>query len=245
MTISARYHAFFLLVISMATLAGCAGIKAKPARFAGFIPQENLVHLKEVPFHKVWFKEDVDWTRYTEICITPVHTDYLLKMNWWKRAERPASIKNDVKKLAEYTEGVLKEAFRDDPKHRFQVVDQPGPATLVGEFALVEVVPSKIFLNTLCHMPLIGWPVFAIRQVAVKSTVAFEARVRDGGTGGIVALLADREAEKMAFFNVQDFTWYGHAQSIIREWADQFVKLANKKDEEVIKDSSPGTLKLW
>jgi hypothetical protein len=60
-----------------------------------------------------------------------------------------------------------------------------------------------------------------------------------------VAQVADRESEKFSIVNVKDLTWYGHAKSILREWADQFVQMANKPPGKKLKDSPPFDLKPW
>ena len=82
-------------------------------------------------------------------------------------------------------------------------------------------------------------------QSAVPDYFAFEARMRDGATKEIVAMFADRESQKYSPVNIKDLTWYGHARSIIREWADQFVRMANKQPGEIIKDSPPFDLRPW
>ncbi len=210
---------------------------------AGFITAENLTHSPKYPFQKVWFKDNVDWSRYTEIHIAPVNTNHLLAMDWWKKVERGAWVEEDVEKLAQYTRNTFQEAFGEDEKRRFTVVEVPGPRTLIGEIALVEVVPSKVTLNLIGYAPFVGTAAKLLRSTTSKSSVAFEARVRDGDTGEIVALFADREWEKAAPVNVKDLTWYGHAESILWEWAHQFVKVANRKSGEAVKDSEPFTLK--
>ena len=84
-----------------------------------------------------------------------------------------------------------------------------------------------------------------VQTATTHSTVAFEGRMRDGATNEVVAMFADRESEKFSIVNVKDLTWYGHAKSILREWADQFVKIANKQPGEIVKDSAPFDLKPW
>ena len=82
-----------------------------------------------------------------------------------------------------------------------------------------------------------------LETATTKSTVAFEGRMKDGETKEVVALFADRESQKYSPVNVKDLTWYGHARSIIREWADQFVRMASKAPTEIIKDSPPFDLR--
>jgi hypothetical protein len=171
-------------------------------------------------------------------------------MTWWEKLERGEKVKEDAKELAGYARGVFEEAFRKDPHHRLTVVEKPGPDTIVAEFALVEVIPNKVVLDALGYAagPVAGAAGTAaanVQTAATHSSVAFEARFKDGGTDEIVAKVADRESEKFSIVNVKDLTWYGHAKSIIREWADQFVQMANQKRGQIIKDSEPFDLKPW
>jgi uncharacterized protein DUF3313 len=245
---ASRATALLILLVAAWGGVGCIQ-KAKPASPAGFIPDKDLQKPVDLPFQKAWEKTG-DWNRYTEIYIAPWNTDYLRQMTWWEKLERGEKVKEDAKELAGYARGVFEEAFRNDPKHRFVVVEQPGPKTLVAEFALVEVVPNKIVLDALGYAagPAVGAAGTAaanVQTATTHSTVAFEARMRDGATNDIVAMFADREAEKFSIVNVKDLTWYGHAKAILREWADQFVKIANKQPGEIVKDSPPFDLKPW
>ncbi|HMB94695.1 MAG TPA: hypothetical protein VKK61_01515, partial [Tepidisphaeraceae bacterium] len=92
----------------------------------------------------------------------------------------------------------------------------------------------------------IGAGITAIRSVAQdQSTVAFEARILEASDNQTVVMLADREAEQAAVVTVRGLTWYSHAQSIISQWASQFVQTTNQKPGQIIKDSDPFTLQPW
>lgn len=242
-----RFRPIPLLVLSAALAA--AGCKAKPGPDAGFIPPENLEKPYDLPFHKAWRKPNLQWERYTEIYVAPFNTDYLREMTWWDKLERGEKVKEDAKELAIYAQRTFEDAFRNDPNHRLRVVEQAGPQTLVAEFALTEVVPNKMVLDALGYAagPVagpVGSAASTAQTVTTRSTVAFEARFRDGETKEVVALFADRESEKSSLVNLKDLSWYAHARSIIKEWADQFVELANKP-RGTIKDSSPFDIRPW
>jgi hypothetical protein len=240
-----------LLGLAAAAIGGVGCIqKAKPASPSGFIPEKELEKPSDLPFQKAWRKKDLDWGHYKEIYVAPWNVEYLRQMTWWERLERGEKVKEDAKELAGYARGIFEEAFRKDRKHRFQVVEQPGPNTLVAEFALTEVVPNKIVLDTLGYAAgpvagAAGTAAATVQTSATHSTVSFEARMKDGGTNEVVAMFADRESEKFSLVNVKDLTWYGHAKAILREWADQFVKIANKQPGDIIKDSAPFDLRPW
>ena len=77
--------------------------------------------------------------------------------------------------------------------------------------------------------------------------MAFEARLRDVRRQDILATVADREEEQSDPLGAKGLTWYAHAYRIIDNWAQQFVKVANRDRaaNEVIDDTKPFTLKPW
>ena len=229
-------------LLGLALLAGC---KAAPIAGAGFVDYGKMTVPSDLPFHRAWVDPAVDWNRYRRIQIAEINTDHLPRMEWARQTGKVERVREDAQKLAIYAKGTFERAFREDPHHRLEVVDQPDGETIIFELALVEIVPSKVALNTLCYAPFVGTAARIFRGWKHRSTVAFEARMRDGATGAVIAQFADREAEKAAVINVKDVTWYGHAESIIAEWARQFVRIANRKPGEAVRDSEPFTLKPW
>lgn len=230
------------LLLLLPALAGC---KAAPGASAGFVDEARMTQPVDLPFQKAWIDPAVDWQRYRRIQIAPVNTDHLPEMEWAKQVDRREKLREDAGKLAGYAQEIFVRAFQEDPDHRFEVADQPDAETVVFELALVEIVPSKLGLNTLCYTPFVGTVARLFRGMKHRSTVAFEARMRDGATGQVIALFADREAEKTTLINAKDATWYGHAESILAEWAQQFVRVVNRKPGEAVRDSKPFHLKPW
>ncbi len=233
-------------LIALVLACGCA-MKAPPSLGRGFVPMATLSKNDELPFHKVWYKPGVDWQQYHTIYVARVNTDYIQKLSWWKALGTGHRLNEDLPKLAAYTQQAFKQALKDDPSHRFVVLeDQKDDAhTIILEVALTEIVPSKVVLNALGYAPFVGAAARIIRGTSARSTVAFEALIRDASTDEPLAAFADREAEKFAPVNVQDLTWYGHARAIIKIWASQFVQVLNHKPGERIKESKPFTLKPW
>ena len=203
----------------------------------------------DVGFNKFWRKPGVNWTHYNQIYVAPVNTSYMLSMTDWQKGERKAQIEQDVRDVAVRARGTIAKAFREDPRHRFRVVDNPAndPQTLVLEVALTEIVPSKILLNAAGYAPFyVGEGVTVVRMVAQdKSSAAFEARVRDAHTGEIVLLAADREAEQLAPVDVRGLTWYGDVDGIIAEWSKEFVQLSNAKPGEKVAAMPTFRLQPW
>lgn len=223
------------IVLTSATLIGC---RAAPARNAGFADPKLMKPDPAVGFTQFWRKPGVDWKHYDKLYVAEVNTSYMLKMTDWQKGERKGQIEQDVRALAGRSRGMIVKAFREDPHHRFRVTDiQTDDArTLVLQVALTEVVPSKVLLNAVGYAPFyVGTGVSVVRTIANdKSSVAFEARVRDAATGEIVMLAADREAEQFAPVDVRGLTWYSDAEGIISEWSKEFVLLANAKPGEKV-----------
>jgi hypothetical protein len=242
----AQRRAAPLLVLIAALFAGC---KAKPAQPAGFADESLMAHDRSVPFDRFWRKPGVELARYKQLYVADVNTAYMLQQTDWQKGERKQQIEQDVQALRVRTRDALVKAFREDPNHRFTVVDTPtnAPDALIFEMALIEVVPSKVTLNALGYAPFgVGLTLNALRTIGNdKSTCAFESRTRDASTGEILMLAADREAEQMAIVDLRGLTWYSHVDGIVKDWAKQFVQVANQKPGQVIKDTSKFRLQPW
>lgn len=239
-----------LVVVVMVSigLSGCQSMKAEPSKGAGFVPMDEMSKRADLPFQKVWVKAGVDWNQYKTIYIKDVNTEYLLEANWWQKNFRREDMERDARNIAQYMQDKFKEAFRTDSKNRFQVVPAPQPGSLTLELAITELAPSNPVLEAMSIAAPYGSGVAvqaAAKESGAKATVAFEAKINDTGTGNVLAMMADREQGKVAPVNLRALTWYGEANVIIDEWADQFVQIANKRPGETVKDSSPFTLKPW
>jgi Protein of unknown function (DUF3313) len=229
-------------------LSGCAeALKASPSTGAGFVPVEQMGPKADLPFQKVWFKENVDFKRYKSIYIAPVHTNFLLQSNWWQQNFRQGQMQEDLATMAQYMRDEFKTAFANDPSRHYQVVEAPQPDTLTLELALTELVPSNVALSILEYAPYGGGAAVKVMEkvTGAESTVAFEARMKDSATGDTLAMFADRQVKKIRIIDLKAFAFYAHDRLIIREWAEQFVKLANQRPGEVIGGASPFTLSPW
>jgi hypothetical protein len=228
-------------------VSGCAALKAAPSKGAGFVPVAQMAPREDLPFQKVWFKGDVDFKPYKSIYIPVVHTDFLLQSNWWQQNFRQGRMQEDLATMAHYMQQECKAAFRNDPYHRFQVVDAPQKDSLILELALTELVPSNVALSVLEYAPYGGGTAVRVmeRATGAESTVAFEAKMKDSASGDTLAMFADRQVKKIRIIDVKAFTWYAHGKDIIKEWAGQFVKVSNQRPGEVIEGSRAFTLMPW
>jgi len=219
-------------------------LKAHAAKPAGFIDIRNMtVNPREYPFHRAWVKEGVDFSQYKKVYIAPVNTAYIFEISWPQKAGGKTSIEEDLDTLAKFTHNAFIDAFKNDPEKKFQITEAPAPRTLVIEFAIVEVVPSKGFLKSVSYASGLMGPIGVAggligRKFLTTSSAAFEARIKDGGTDEVIATFADREQEKTAIIKIKDFSWYEQAEGIIEDWADQFVQIFQREPNQRVKDSS-------
>jgi hypothetical protein len=241
--------ACFGAIVLAAAAAALVGCKAEEAKSTGFTDAKLMARDPQLPFQKAWWKPGVDFRKYKKVYVADVNTAYMLKNTTWQNGERQGDIEKDVKYLADYTKVTIEKSLREDPKHRFQVIDAPSNEgdTLAVEVAITEVVPSKVVLNALGYAPFgVGIAITAVRFVAKdQSSAAFEARVRDGASGEVIAMAADRESEQFAPISVRGLTWYSHAKTIIDHWARQGVLVANRKPGETVKPADTFTLQPW
>ena len=244
-----RSFAGLLLWLACAAFAALPGCRAKEAPNTGFTTAELMNHDPTLPFHKGWLKPGFDFRDYKKLYVGDVNTDYMLKQTDWQKGERKSQIEQDVKELAVYAKRSIEKAFREDPKHLYQVLDAPTSDldALVFEMAITEIVPSKVVLNALELAPFwIGTGVSAVRAAGGdRSSAAFEARLRVASTHEIVAMSADREVQQFAPVSVRGLTWYSHAKAIIDLWSNKFVEVANRKPGERVKAIDTVTLKPW
>jgi hypothetical protein len=223
-------------------------LKAPPAPGAGFVPMQQLTNDPKLPFDKAWIEPGVDWGRYRTLYIAPVNTDYLMRANWWQESIRADQIRQDVQDMAIFMRTQFIRAFQNDPHRRVRVVMAPEPGSLTLALAITELVPSKVLLNIIKIAGPYGSGLAATaleRGVEAQSTVAFEARVKDTDTGQTVAMFADRQYATARPIDLKGFTWYGNAEDIVSEWAEESVAMANRRPGETIRPASTFSLKPW
>ena len=131
-----------LITLTVAMMVGC---KAAPAPSVGFADPNKLKPDPNIPFNKFWRKPGLDWNTYDKIYVADVNTAYMLNLTDWQKGERQADIEKDVKTVADYARDAVKKSLKEDPRHRFTVLDAPtkDPHAVVLEVALIEVVPQQ------------------------------------------------------------------------------------------------------
>jgi hypothetical protein len=225
--------------------------KAKPAPDSGFLadPDKMEARTNRFPFERFWCDFEA-LSNFTQIKIAPVDTEHVVEMDWWKSMGKLGRVRGDDfeedrQSLAQYMQEAFAKAIKEDPKQWLELVDTVGSNTQVLELALVEVVPTKAFLNAASKAGGFFVPGGGSAAMFGKGSVAMEGRVRDASTDEIVCMFADREKDKSSPASVADITWYRHARHIIDEWARQYAEITSARDPLAVTDSLPFTLKPW
>jgi hypothetical protein len=239
-------------------LAGC---RARPAPDSGFLRDSKLMAAdKAAPFNRIYRNPKFDEGRFTEIYVAPVNTDYVMAQNIWEKASlasvNPEEVRKNVRLTAEYLRRAYIKAAEDDPHGRFKVVDTPGPRTLVLETAVVQLVPSKAELQALSLVPVgfvgaIGSGVMAGGSLLTgsedqgKGVIAMEGRTRDGATGEVVWMFADREHPPTAIVDIKALFWWEPVKPICDAWARQFIQLQNNPRAAKVESIPNFQLLVW
>ncbi|OGV39398.1 MAG: hypothetical protein A2020_09230 [Lentisphaerae bacterium GWF2_45_14] len=229
-------------VCGLFVVLALSGCKAEPVEEKSpFLPNpEKLQTIEGAAVQKVWKDPTVSLLEYDKVIVVPVFTEKQLNKSWLERNNIRHMLGDDEKDLiefAKYTEESFKRAISRDK--RLTLVDKPGKNTLILELALVKVVPGKPIIGALGNLSnltpfgLILVPVKvgakAGTDSGMQASVAIEGIVRDSQTKKVIGMFADREKQKAAVFNFNDFRTYSNLKQIVDEWADQFVQAINRK----------------
>ena len=235
-----------LLALLCTTMAVSVGCKTEDASKTN---TNQMAANTAVPFHRAWVKPGFDKSKYSTVNVAPVNSAYMLKMTQLPAGVPKEKITSDTQVLAVYAEQALKKAFRADPNQRMDVTTPRtnAPGTLIIEAALIEVVPSKLVLNSLNLPPFsVGTSAGYLGNSAKDvTTVTLEARIRDAATGEVVATMSDRQGYQMDTVSDRDLKWYSTAETAIDQVADKFVEVANRKPTDQAAYSTPITLQPW
>jgi len=224
-----------LLAVSSVAVVGC---RAKALPDAGFLDKPELLKPNQrLPFNAAWIKDDADLLGYKKVYVAPVDTTHLLKLDWWQRAAiAPGDQQKWAGELAQYFQDRMKEQFTDDDQNKYQVVDTPDDETLIIELAIVEVVPTKVWLNA------IG---YALLGAVDQGETGFEGRLRDGKTKQVIAEFKDHEYGQFDLVSIRDLEWAAHSRHTIRTWTDDLEEICYLQPDGTVSEMSPVTLMPW
>ena len=228
------------LTATLATVAiAQAGLlKASPAPPSDFLehPQRMGTDPERTPFDKVWRNPSPRaWERvqgYDRVVIAPVNTAYL-KAHPLQR--------EDVEKMAAYMRSQFQQEFARGGHYR--VMQQPGLKTLVLELALVQFRPTNVPGNVLSTGAGVVVPgANLVGSQLTHGNIAFEAKLRNGANGELLAEYADRESDKLSLLSFRDYSQYAHARRAVQDWAHEMRVLATTPRNQKVSGAMRVTL---
>ena len=173
------------------------------------------------PFDKAWFNPSTRaWDRvqgFDRVVIMPVNTSYLM-VTPRQRA--------DAQRMAAYMREEFQNEFTKGGKYR--VMLQPGGRTLKIELALVQLKPTNVPGNVIGTGAGVVVPgAKLIGSLLTHGNIAFEAKLRNGGTGELLAEYADRQNDKLTLLSFRDYSANAHSRRAIQDWAKQVEELTS------------------
>jgi len=235
-----RFYGFALPLAGLALLAvgGCSWFHDDgpapvyiPASY-GPIMKANREN-KTLGMSQEWTKAG-QLGRYCRVKVVIVIPGQQRDASWSARKDLRSLVhsqEDDLNELAEYARNAFRNAFQKS--RYFQLTDQEDASTLILEFAIVEAVPNKTFLNTaffissLPPLNLVTAPVsFAKNHLfcADDGMTAMEVVMRDGQTKEIVSVLAEQSKGPSALlFDAKQFSAYANAHEMIDQWSGDIV----------------------
>lgn len=226
-------------------------MKADPAPDSGFIKDPAVMSPWEERaafVQRIWFKDQKQHyatrDRFRKIRFLPTRTDFLQDAGWWDQinAAGQKEYREDTIEMAKFADDTLRQVFQDDPTKRFVVSETTDSRTVVYEFAIVELRPTKAVVNAAGTVLGALVPGGGIVKSTAKGSIAVEVSARDGSNNELLLTWADREIDRSSPFSFRDFTAYGHAKRTIRRWAEDLLEAWTTPDTHLIEGPSPITV---
>ena len=213
-------------VILMGGLTACRTthrVSETPKDFSGFLGDYSQLHKgTSDEANYVYVDKSADWAKYTKV--------FIQNVDLWK-SDEPDS---PLGKLAPADQQLLVNFFHtaidSAAASEFQVVDKPGPDTLVVHVAITEARKCKPVINLISSV-IPQAAVISLAKQLITGTgtgvgmVRIEMDVTDGVTGQRLAAGVDARAGGKAWSTKFDGTW-GDAKLAFDWWANRFVDRA-------------------
>ena len=181
---------------------------------------------------------------FSKVYFAPVSVGNLSRQGWWESqsAVTQRQLEADARKLAKNFRQAMANAAHSQSGRRLTVVKQPGPDTLIIETAITELVPAKAYWNAAATAAGFVVPGAGLLSAAGSGNITVEGRVRDGNNSKLVANFRDTMKDKMAFVNIDSYSWYGGSEANLEEMAANIAQIINAKPGTMV--SQPSQLKL-
>lgn len=191
-----------VLILTIFGLFACSAKKPSPTGFLSDYSKLKPSPFKDAKGAMVYFNPDLHLMNYTRFIVNPVQVR-LAPEGVERGIER-----EKLEELADYFhERIVYELTTSD----YEVVEDPGPETLLIRIAITDVKPAKRGLNIL--------PQAMISGVGL-GTASGEAELIDALTGEVVVAATDTQKGYRGF---DAWTKYGNAENVLDLWALRLV----------------------
>ena len=249
-------------ILLAALAAGCSTDKihewtrAKPVPLTDFLPEnERLVRRADTFLvHYTWLDTNaVATAEFENVYIAPFDVSRLRKGKGYDQLKDGAvdkamsgydkvranlvDLDKAIDDLGEYGREVFVKTFRKHTREtNLRVVDDPKlPHTMVLEFAITAFVPTRAEIEVVGFVGGLFCPIPGVGLVAdylSAGSIAVECRVRDSGTGRIVAMFADTEGEPSALLQYSKYAYTSGAKINLKKLAEECVLACKTKVED-------------
>ncbi len=194
------------LALSGITLSALAHDLLEPAQVTG-LSKADLSGFREV-----YAKQGVDFSRYTQISVAP--------LAWAEGSDKRRD--DDVAKITPYNRDYLARRWAEITKDRFGEIarlteNATDPATLVIEAKMLTARPNRTPYD-MREMGLMNALIFGV------GSAGMQINVRDGKTGALLMVLADRREGENFRDNFNLAFFWGDTEQCMRRWAQALTE---------------------
>lgn len=178
---------------------------------------------------------------YSKIHFAEVNIGYLKNQGWWaaQNLRTQEHLDEDARMLGRYMRAALTAETKRFPVRRLEVVERPGPDTVIVECAITELVPTKAFWNAAATAA--GFVVSGLGNLGTfgKGVIGIEGQLRDGRTGRVIATFRHRDTDQFAVVSLAAYTWYHGCEANIDALAKKAAELFNTSTDTIVNSSRP------
>lgn len=231
------------LLLAAFCLAGCATYRGMASAdltdfITGVPGVDHNSKLEFLPFNHSWTNRAFSLKKYSSVYVAPVTTRFIKPGCWVNSMSAHITSEKgyraEVDELAGYFREQVAESIRAYDKNSFKIAGAPGHGTLCLELALTEVVFSRpaAYAGSMAS-PVPGTS--SAVDATLGSSVAFELRLRDAGSGEVVFTAADRRTPPAKVLDLNKLSFTSSAREICQEWAGLFAQFLNMDKHETLR----------
>lgn len=219
------------------TLSACSTTKqvSQGVGESGFLSDYSQLQkgVKDRADYSYW-NPNADWSKYTKVYIKPVEL--------WKSDQPDSPFKYMTHEQQEMLVSALHTALYESLSTNYQMVDEPGPNTMVIRAAITEETRCKPVLDLVSSVYPQAVVLSYGKQVIWGTgtgvgSVTVEGEILDGQTGERLAAAVDRRAGTKAW-RTKFGGWWGDIKLCFDWWGNRLnQRLQEEKDATASKDA--------